>query len=58
MSTKQTAFRLPEPLVQRLDRFVSVLAERSGLSPDRVNRTDAVVYLLDRALTREGISEE
>lgn len=48
MATKQTAFRLPEDLVERLDAYAKqVERENPGMT---VSRADAVRMLLTRAL--------
>jgi predicted DNA-binding protein len=53
MATRQTAFRLPEDLLERLDAYAAKLTrELPGL---QVNRADAVRRLLEMALEREGL---
>lgn len=51
-ATKQTAFRLSEDLIERVDAYAAKLArELPGL---RINRADAVRRLLEQGLEREG----
>jgi len=53
MATRQTAFRLPEDLLDRVDAYAVKLArELPGLG---VTRADAVRRLLEQALEREGL---
>ncbi|MBI2892197.1 MAG: hypothetical protein HYY06_01505 [Deltaproteobacteria bacterium] len=52
VATKQTAFRLPEDLLERLDAYAVKLGrDLPGLG---VTRADAVRTLLEQGLAREG----
>lgn len=49
--SRQTAFRLPSELIERLDRIAQwLIAERPGLA---VTRADVVRMLLTRAVEQE-----